>query len=270
MKDKVVIVTGASSGIGRATAKEFARAGGRVVLAARDKTELAEVKSEIEKDGGTCLSIPTDVTVESSCKDLINKTIESYSQIDVLINNAGISVRAIFEEMDLETFKKVMDVNFWGAVYCTKFALPYLLKTRGSVVGVSSIAGYVGLPARTPYSASKYGLQGFLEALRTENLKTGLHVLIACPNYTESNIRKRALNANGMSQDESPLNESGIMSASQVAIQLVKAVKRRRRRLTITAKGKLIVHLAKFVPAFVEKRIFKAVSAEPGSPIRQK
>ena len=270
MKGKVVIVTGASSGIGRATAIEFARKGAQVVLAARSDNELEVVKAEIEKLGGTCLSVKTDVSLEESCKNMIEKTIETYGQIDVLVNNAGISIRAILEDMQLDTFKKVMDVNLYGAVYCTKYALPYLLKTKGSVVGVSSIAGYVGLPARTAYCASKSGLQGFLESLRIENRKTGLHVLVACPGYTESNIRKKALNAVGESQDESPINEGNIMPASAVARKLVRAVIKRKRRLTLTTEGILAVHIAKFFPGFIETQIFKRVTSEPGSPIRLK
>jgi NAD(P)-dependent dehydrogenase (short-subunit alcohol dehydrogenase family) len=270
MKDKVVIVTGASSGIGRATAIEFARQGARVVMAARSETELKNVQEKITAQGGACISVVTDVTVESSCKNLIDTCVKTYGGIDVLINNAGISIRAILEDMSLETFRKVMDVNFWGAVMCTKFALPYLLKSKGSVVGVSSIAGYVGLPARTAYSASKSGLQGFLEALRTENRNTGLHVLVACPGYTESNIRKKALNAKGESQGESPLNEGSIMPASEVAKRLIRAVEKRKRRLTLTTEGKLAVHTAKFFPSFVEGLVFKRVTSEPGSPIRLK
>ena len=216
MKSKVVIVTGASSGIGKALAVECANRGGHVVLAARNKDELNKVKDIIDHHGGDCIVTVTDVTDEESCEKMIHHVVEDYGRIDVLINNAGISMRAILEDMDMDTFKKVIDVNFWGAVNCTKHALPYLIKSKGSVVGISSIAGFMGLPARTAYSASKYGLQGFLDSLRVENLKTGLHVMVACPGYTESNIRKRALDANGKEQNESPLNEGKIMSAEKV------------------------------------------------------
>ncbi|HAW51823.1 MAG TPA: short-chain dehydrogenase, partial [Flavobacteriales bacterium] len=160
--------------------------------------------------------------------------------------------------------------NLFGAVYCTKYALPHLLKSGGSVVGVSSIAGYVGLPARTAYSSSKYGLQGFLDALRTENRKTGLHVLVACPGYTESNIRKKALDASGKSQDESPLKEDKIMSAESVAVEITRAIEKRKRTLTLTTEGKLAVFFSKFFPSFIEAMVFKKVTSEPGSPIRLK
>ncbi|MEQ8323854.1 MAG: SDR family oxidoreductase [Vicingaceae bacterium] len=266
--DKVVIITGASSGIGRALAYEMAGKKARLSLAARNVEALKKVENEIESHADDVMIHQTDVTDELQCKDLIERTMEHFGRIDVLINNAGISMRATLENMDLEVFRKVVDVNLMGAVYCTKYALPYLLKSKGSVVGVSSIAGYVGLPARTAYSSSKYALQGFLDALRTENRKTGLHVLVACPGYTESNIRKRALNAEGTSQDESPLKEDKIMPASEVARAITKAIERRKRTLTLTTEGKMAVFFSKFFPSFIEAMVFKKVSSEPGSPIR--
>lgn len=268
--DQVIIVTGASSGIGRATAIECASRGASVVLAARSKEGLHEVRDAIEHKGGNCIMVETDVTSEKSCEHLMLSAMEHYGRIDILINNAGISMRAILEEMDLDTFRKVMDVNFWGTVQCTKHALPHLLKSKGSVVGVSSIAGYVGLPARTAYSASKYAMQGFLDALRSENRKTGLHVMVACPGYTESNIRKRALNAKGESQDESPLKEDKIMTAKEVAKFMVDAIEKRKKRLVLTTEGKLAVFLSKFFPSFIDAQVFKKVTSEPGSPIRMK
>jgi len=270
MTDKVVVITGASSGIGKALAFEMARRKARLSLAARNVQELEKIKSEIDSHSVDVMVHKTDVSVEKDCKDLIERTMEHFGRIDVLINNAGISMRATLEDMDIEVFRKVIDVNLFGAVYCTKYALPHLLKAKGSVVGVSSIAGYVGLPARTAYSSSKYGLQGFLDALRTENRKTGLHVLVACPGYTESNIRKKALDASGKSQDESPLKEDKIMSAATVASEITKAIEERKRTLTLTTEGKLAVFLSKFFPSFIEGMVFKKVTSEPGSPIRLK
>src|ERR1019366_6162034 len=139
-------------------------------------------------------------TVEEDCKHLINQAITTFGKIDVLVNNAGISMRALFKDVDISVLKAVMDVNFWGTVYCTKYAMPEILKTKGSIVGVSSIAGYKGLPGRTGYSASKFAMNGFLDALRVENLKTGVHILTACPGFTASNIRNTALNKTGTPQ----------------------------------------------------------------------
>ena len=210
----------------------------------------------------------TDVSIEEDSKNLNERTLEHFGRIDILVVNAGISMRAILEDLDLKVFEKVMNVNLWGAVYTTKYALPHLIKAKGSVVGVSSIGGDVGMPARTAYCASKAALQGFLDALRVENLKTGLHVLVACPNYTESNIRRQALNAKGEHQDESPLNEGSIMSAEEVAVVIANATVKRKRRVTLTFEGKLIVLLSKFFPAMIERIAFKRITAEPGSPIK--
>jgi short-subunit dehydrogenase len=268
MKNKVVIVTGSSSGIGLATARAFAYSGAKVVLAARNIEKLSREVQLLKEKGSEVIAVQTDVKDENSCKKLIEETVKYFGGIDVLINNAGISMRAIFEDMDLGVMKEVMDVNFWGAVYCTKHALPQLLKRKGSVVGVSSIAGYVGLPARTAYSASKYGMQGFLDALRTENRKTGLHVLVACPGYTASNIRKSALNAEGKAQDETPKTEEKLMQPEEVAAHILRAVQLRKRTLVLTLEGKLAVFLSKFFPNFIDGMVFKKVTAEKDSPIK--
>ncbi len=266
MKNKVIVITGASSGIGKALAFEAAKRGAHIVIAARNAEKLEEVANQIKQFNTQLLCLQTDVSREDDCKTLIAKAIEKFGRIDVLINNAGISMRALFEHTDLSVIKQLMDINFWGMVYCTKYALPELLKTKGSVVGVSSIAGYKGLPGRTGYSASKFAMQGFLEALRIENLKKGLHVLIACPGFTASNIRNTALAADGSTQGESPRNEAEMMSAGQVATYILDAVVNRKRSLVLTRQGKLTVLLNKLIPGKLDKMVFKYMSAEPDSP----
>lgn len=266
MKNKVVVVTGASSGIGKALAIEAARRGALVVLAARNAEKLEEVAFQIKQFNTQIIWLETDVSLENDCKALIDKTIEKFGRIDVLINNAGISMRALFEHTEIAVIKQLMDINFWGMVYCTKYALPGLLKTKGSVVGVSSIAGYKGLPGRTGYSASKFAMHGFLEALRIENLKKDLHVLIACPGFTASNIRNTALSADGSTQGESPRNETDMMSAEEVAIFILDAVAKRKRSLVLTRQGKLTVLLNKITPGKLDKMVFKHMASEPGSP----
>ena len=268
MKNKVVIITGASSGIGEACAREFALKGANVVLAARNIENLTTASEKIKALGVKVLAVRCDVAVKEDCENLINQTITEFGQIDILINNAGISMRAIFNDMELDVLEKVMAINFYGTVYCTKYALPYILKTRGSVVGVSSIAGYVGLPARTGYSASKYAIQGFLDALRTENLKKGLHVMIACPGFTASNIRNTALSADGSAQGETPRDEGKMMTSEEVANHIVKGVEKKKRTLVLTSEGKLVVFLSKFFPKFVEKKVYTHMANEPNSPIK--
>ncbi|MCC7318095.1 MAG: SDR family NAD(P)-dependent oxidoreductase, partial [Bacteroidales bacterium] len=169
-----------------------------------------------------------------------------------------------------KVLKSIMDINFWGTVYCTKYALPYLLKSKGSVVGISSIAGYKGLPARTGYSASKFAMQGFLESLRIENLKKDLHVLIACPGFTASNIRNTALAADGSQQGESPRDEGKMMQPKEVAFALLRAIEGRKRTLTLTTQGKLLVFLNKFMPGQVDLLVFNQMAKEPDSPFNRK
>ena len=203
---------------------------------------------------------------ESDCLNLVQETVNRFGSIHVLINNAGISMRAILNDLQLDVIRKVMDINFWGTVYCTKHALPYLLISKGSVVGVSSIAGKNGLPGRTGYSASKFAMEGFLQSVRTENLKKDLHVLVACPGFTESSIRGSALGPDGSTQSESPRDEKKMMSSDQVAEHIFHAVVHRKRDLVLTKQGKLAVWLGRFFPSLSDKLVFKHMSSEPGSP----
>jgi len=268
MKNKVVIVTGASSGIGRATALYFAEKGSYVVLAARSAGKLRTVESEISKAGGTCLTVPCDVSNPADCENLIVKTIETFKQIDVLINNAGISMRAIFNETDLHVIREVMDINFFGMVNCTKYALPQILKNKGSIVGVSSIAGYVGLPARTGYSASKHAMHGFLDALRIENFENKLHVLVACPGFTASNIRNSALTADGTAQGGSPRSEAKMMQPEEVAQDIYSSIVNRDQSLVLTREGKLAVFLSKWTPKLLQRMVFREMKKELDSPLK--
>jgi len=266
MKNKLVIVTGASSGIGKACAEKFAQQGANLVLAARSGDKLREVAEKISSYGVEVLSVVTDVSKEEDCKNLVEEALIKFGRIDVLVNNAGISMRAVFSDLDISVLKKVMDVNFWGTVYCTRYAIASLLENKGSVVGVSSIAGYKGLPGRTGYSSSKFAMHGFLEALRIENIKKGLHVLIACPGFTASNIRNTALAADGSSQGETPRDEQKMMQPEQVAARIVDAVVKRKDRLTLTFSGKLTVLLNKFFPKWVDKLVYNHMSKELDSP----
>ena len=210
--DKVIIVTGASSGIGLASARLFGREGAKVVMAARSLDRLESLAAGVAPEDKV-LCVKCDVSREDDCRVLVEKTVERFGRIDILVNNAGISMRAMFRDLDLKVIHSLMDVNFWGTVNCTKYALPWLLKSRGSVVGVISIAGYSALPARTGYSASKYAVRGFLDTLRIEHLKDGLNVLVFAPGYTSSNVRNAALTADGTPQGETPLEEGKLMSA---------------------------------------------------------
>jgi len=268
MENKVVIVTGASSGIGEALVINLVKMKANVVLAARSMEKMEKLSQKLQVDKSRILVIKTDVSKEEDCKNLIEKTIDKFGRIDTLINNAGISMRAIFEEADLSVIKQLMDINFWGTVYCSKFALPFLLKSKGSVVGVSSIAGYKGLPGRAGYSSSKFAMQGFLEVLRIENMKKGLHILIACPGFTASNIRNTSLTADGTAQGESPRDEGKMMTSDEVAKRIIAAIQKKKHRLTLTTNGKLTVMLNKFFPKFMDKMVYNHMAKEPDSPFK--
>jgi short-subunit dehydrogenase len=267
-KDKVVIVTGASSGIGEAIAREFAANGSWVVLASRTESRLSEITNDIKSSGGEAFYVKTDVSIESDCKNLIVKTIEKYSRIDILVNNAGLSMRASFIDVDVKVLHRLMDVNFWGTVYCTKYALPYILERRGSLIGVSSVAGFHGLPGRTGYSASKFAMHGFLETIRIENLRKGLHVMIIAPGFTSTEIRKHALKADGNEQGESPRHEQDLMSPQYVAKWMLKGIRKKKRNKLLTWDGKLTALFQRIVPDLVDWAYYYEMSKEPKSPLK--
>ena len=268
-KDKVMIITGASSGIGLASAKLFGACGAKVVMAARSIDKLKAEASEVSQNPDNVLCEQTDVSKEEDCRNLIDKTVGKFGRIDVLINNAGISMRAMFKDLDLSVIKSLMDVNFWGTVYCTKFALPYLLESKGSVVGVISIAGYTALPARTGYSSSKYAIRGFLDTLRIEHLYDGLHVMVFAPGYTSSNVRNAALTADGSPQGKTPLEEGKLMSAEQCAQYLAKGLIKRKSSMILTGLGKITVLAHRLFPDLTDKFTYAYISKEPDSPFHK-
>lgn len=268
-KNKVVIITGASSGIGKACAEEFAKRGAHLVLAARQYVTLCEITADLEnKYGIRAVAVQADVSKEHDCEVLIKQALVTFDKIDILVNNAGLSMRALFDDLDLSVLKNLMDVNFWGTVYCTKFALPEILKTKGSIIGVSSIAGYRGLPGRTGYSASKFAMNGFMEALRTELLKTGVHVMVACPGFTASNIRVTALSKDGSSHGETSMEEGKMMTADEVAGRIVDGIAGRKRTLIMTGQGKLTVWINKLLPALADKLVFNHFTKEKNALIK--
>ncbi|GGF23447.1 SDR family oxidoreductase [Hymenobacter cavernae] len=255
MKGKVVLITGGTSGIGRASAVAFGQAGAKVVVTGRDAARLGETARQLTDLGIQHHTVRADVGTIADSEQAVNETIAAFGRLDILINNAGISMRALFQDAELDVIQRLMQTNFFGTVYTTKFALPHIQASKGSIVGISSIAGYRGLPGRTGYSASKFAMNGFLEALRTELLPQGVHVLVACPGFTASNIRQTALAADGSAQGESPRDEAQMMSSEEVAQHLVSAVRQRRRDLVLTSQGKLTVFLNKLLPGLTDKLV---------------
>ncbi|MDZ4840176.1 MAG: SDR family oxidoreductase [Bacteroidota bacterium] len=271
-KPKVMIITGASSGIGQAIAAEAVKKGYNVCIAGRDMPKLLQTETFCVAINPrvNLLKMSCDVSVELECKQLIESCFSHFGQIDVLVNNAGISMRALFIDVEMAVLHKLMNVNFWGMVYCSKYALPYLLASKGSLVGISSIAGYKGLPARAAYSASKAAMNSILEVIRIENMYKGLHVLTCAPGFTASNIRQTALNSSGNAQAESPLNESKLMQADEVAEKLLNAINKRKNTLILTTQGKLTVWVNKFFPIWLNKKVYDHMANEPDSPLEKR
>ena len=267
LNGKIIIITGASSGIGEAMARLYARMGAKVVLGARNELKLAQLVQSIRSEGGCALYVVTDVTQESDCRRLVERAVETFGGVDVLICNAGISMRAIFDDVDTKVLHCVMDVNFWGTVYCSKFALPYLQKSKGSLVGISSVAGLHGLPGRTGYSASKFAMTGLLETIRIENLKKGLHVMVACPGFTASNVRYSALTADGSAQGETPREESKMMTAEEVARIVADGIAKRKRLCIMDFEGRATHLLNRLAPSLLDRLFYWAMRREPNSPL---
>lgn len=267
MKDKVIIITGGSSGIGKAMAVKFGNAGSKIFITGRNADELNKTVSELKQNGITIAGFQADVSIEDDNRRMAEEAIRNFGTIDILINNAGITMRALFSEVDIQVVKKVMDINFYGVLYATKYCLPEITKNKGSIVGISSIAGFRGLPGRTGYSASKFALNGFLEVLRTELLHKGVHVLTACPGFTASNIRKRALTKDGSIQGESPRAEEKMMTCEECADHIYKATIKRKRTMILTTQGKLVVFLNKWLPNFTDKMVYNVMKKEANAPI---
>lgn len=267
-KDKVVIITGATSGIGEACAVTFGKQAAKIVITGRSQSKLDLSSSLLKNQGIEVLSILADASSESDNQLIAEQTLATYGRIDILINNAGISMRALFEELDLDVFRKVMDTNFWGTVYATKFCLPAILKSKGSIIGISSINGFRGTPARTAYTASKFAMNGFFESLRTEVMNQGVHVMVAAPGFTASNIRNNALTAHGEIQGASPRDEGKMMTAEEVAEEILKATLKRKRDLVLTTQGKLAVFFNKWAPKFMDGVVYREMAKEKDSPLK--
>jgi len=254
-KNKVVAITGGSDGIGKALVDALIPLGAKVATCARNQEKLYDL--QLLHSGKHLHTIVADVSNLNDCKNFIDSTIQVFGGIDILINNAGISMRATLEDVDIDVIQRVMSTNFYGTVYCTKLALDSIIERKGTIVGVSSIAGYRGLPGRSGYSASKFAMHGFLEAIRTELAESSVNVMWVCPGFTTSNIRYAALNKKGQSQGESPMEEGKMMSSEKCAGHILKAIEKRKRTLVLTFTGKRTVFLNKFFPSFADKFVRK-------------
>jgi short-subunit dehydrogenase len=239
-RENVVVITGGSAGIGRELAYQLAAEGAWLVLAAREATLLESTTTEARNRGGRAIGVPTDVAVESQCRALIERAIAEYGRIDTLINNAGISMHARFDELgSVEPLERVMQINYFGSVYCTHYALPHLKVTRGRIVAVSSLAGITGVPTRSAYAGSKHAIAGFFDSLRIELEDDGVSVSVAYPGFVATDIASRGLGPGGLLLGHRPIDNAAVMSAEECARQIIAMASARRRDLVMSTRAKI-------------------------------
>lgn len=258
--ENVVIITGASAGIGRALALNLAKYGAWLVLAARDKSRLEKLAAECEQFGGRALAVGTDVADKFQCSALIDAAVTEFGRIDTLINNAGITMWARFDEIeDISFIEKIMQVNYHGSVYPTFYALPYLKESKGRIVAISSLTGLNGVPTRSAYAASKHAQAGFFDSLRIELAESGVSVSVIYPGFVATEVRKRAFGADGQSLGKSHVRETHMMSAEVCADIIVDAVAKRKRQVVMTTKAKIAQWLKLIAPGLVDTFAKKSI-----------
>jgi short-subunit dehydrogenase len=261
-RDNVVVLTGASAGIGREMARMLADAGAKLVLAARDPAKLDEAAAGCRARGAQAVAVPTDVADEAQCRALTDRAVAEFGRIDTLVNNAGIGMWARFDEMtDLAPFERIMRVNYLGSIYPTFYALPHLKRTRGRIVSVNSLTGLTGVPTRSGYAASKHACTGFFDTLRIELDGTGVTVTQVFPGFVATEIRERAYGPDGrpLGEGNSPVRESEVMSAEECARQILDAAAKRKRNVVMTLRGKLGARLKLLSPTLVDRIAARAI-----------
>jgi short-subunit dehydrogenase len=253
-RDNVVVITGASAGIGLEIARMLAREGASLVLAARNPAILAEAAESCRELGARVLAIPTDVADRDQCRELIEKAVTEFGRIDTLINNAGISMHARFDELhDIDAVERITAINYFGSVYCTWYALPYLKKTKGRLVAISSLTGRNGVPTRTLYSGTKHAMAGFFDSLRIELKEEGVSVTVIYPGFVATDIAERALGPDGKPLGTRPVNKNAIMSVEECARQTVAAVADRKREVIMTRRARLGMLMKAIWPDIVDR-----------------
>lgn len=259
-KDNVVILTGASTGIGEAMAHELARQGAWLALAARNAAKLETVAEACRALGSRALVVSTDVTDQEECRELVERTVAEYGRLDTLINNAGLSMWMKFEEVeDLSTLEYLTRVNYFGSMYCTYYALPHLKKTRGRIVAIASVAARTGIPTRTGYSASKHAMVGFFESLRIEVEDDGVSVTIAFPDFVASGMHTRSLGADGQPLGHNPLQVDKIMTSEECARLTLEGAARRKRQVIMSNRSRFGQWLKLIAPGKVDEIAKRAI-----------
>lgn len=254
-KGKVVVITGGTNGIGKALIDALIPLGAKIATCGRSQDRLYNL--QVQYSHHLMHTMVADISRYEDCRRFINSTIETFGGIDILINNAGISMRALLKDVEIDVIKRVMDVNFYGTVYCTKLALESIIERKGTIAGISSIAGYRGLPGRSAYSASKFAVNGWLESIRTELLDSGVNVMWVSPGFTESNIRNVALGKDGEVLGEGLMNEDTMMSSAECAQHILVAIEKRKRTVVLTFTGKRTVWMNKLFPSWADNLVKK-------------
>ena len=259
---KVVVVTGAAGGLGRALARAFAAAGARVAALDRDAAGAETMAAELRGEGRQALGLACDVTDAAACERAMAAVIESWGRIDVLINNAGISHRSAYRRTDPAVTRRVMEVNFFGSVHCTHAALNALLESRGLIVVISSVAGFAPLVARTGYAAAKHALHGFFESLRAELAADGVRVLIVCPSFIATGIDRNALGGDGAPVRHDQQIVGVRARAEDVAADILRAARSGRHLLLPGRMAKLAWWLSRFAPGYYARAMTRRLHAE--------
>jgi len=260
-RDNVVVITGASAGIGLEVARQLSTQGAKLVLAAREPALLEAAAESCRALGGEVAAVQTDVSDSEQCRRLIDTAAERHGRIDTLINNAGISMHARFDQIgDVHAVERITAINYFGSVYCTWYALPHLKRSRGRIVGVSSITGKVGVPTRTLYSGTKHAMAGFFDSLRIELLEDHVSVTIVYPGFVATDIATRALGPDGKPLGKRPVNNRKAIQVDDCARRIIQAAARREREVVMARRAKLGMFLKVFAPGQIDRMAAKGIA----------
>lgn len=259
-RENVVVITGASAGIGLEVARQLSAQGARLVLAAREPAMLETAATKCRALGGQVIAVPTDVGESDQCRRLIEAAIAAYGRIDTLINNAGISMHARFDQLsDVHAVDRITRINYFGSVYCTWYALPHLKRSHGRIVGVSSITGKIGVPTRTLYAGTKHAMAGFFDSLRIELKEDGVSVTMVYPGFVATDIAQRALGPDGQPLGTRPVDKGKVMQVDDCARRIIDAAAKRSREVIMARPAKLGMILKALAPERVDKMAARGI-----------
>ncbi|MAK07073.1 MAG: SDR family oxidoreductase [Pelagibacteraceae bacterium TMED267] len=268
MKNKVVVITGGSSGIGEALAYKFCEENFDVVIGGTNREKIKSVISNINEKGGRGEGISHDVSSSDDVKKMVDLAVNKFGRIDVLICNAGISIRSLFEDVDIKTFEKLFGINFLGSVYSVKYSLPHIIQSSGSIIAISSLNGFIATPTRTAYVSSKHAIQGFFDSLRLELQRKNVHVMVASPGYVHSNFRKNTLKSDGKKEGETSRDNAKMMSPEEVAEKVFRGYVTKKRDLIFTFRGKLAHLIKNWFPKVADRLAYNEILNERESLLK--